>query len=133
MFKLKTALEMIFVKGGHTLASQEHFKRLLPKKKDFDTNDNKTSGTYRGDERSDAKRRKEKSTKGRGTSKSRKRQGSRYSRKRMASLYRDSTSSIGEDSASLPMFTNMSKDVNRRDFIHVMRPGSQVVEDAETT
>jgi len=72
--------------------------------------------------------------KGRGTSKSRKRQGSRNSRKqRMASLYRDSTSSIGEDSASIPMFTHMSKDVNRGEFMNVMRHGSQVVEDAETT
>lgn len=72
--------------------------------------------------------------KGRGTSKSRKRQGSRNSRKhRMASLYRESTSSIDGDSTSIPIFTHMSKEGRGGENVTVMRPGQQVVQDAETT
>ena len=131
------------------------FRKIVPKRsKDFDSNDNRTvtgRDTIRGaNERnhSDVKRRRDKSTKGRGTSKSRKRQGSRNSRKaRLASLYRESTSSIGEESASIPIFTHVSKDgvATQQAGIH---PGSQiniasgkskpgyepvVVQDAETT
>ena len=132
---------MIYLNGGTQLAIQDHFKRMLPKQSNFDSSDNKTVNyrdavTVNGGERnhSDVKRRRDKSTKGRGTSKSRKRQGSRNSRKqRIASLYRESTSSIGDESASLPMFTHMSKEANKGDFINVILPVSEVVHDAETT
>jgi len=109
---------------------------MLPRRnKEFDSNENKTV-TYRDSKnernRSDAKQRREKSSKGRGTSKSRKRQGSRGSRKqRVASLYRESTSSIGEESASIPIFTHLSK--QEPEQINTLQLGYQVVQDAETT
>ena len=136
VFKLKSALEIIFSHSIAGFATQDYFRRMLPRRRDFDSNDNKTTFTNRGDDRnqSDLKRRREKSTKGRGTSKSRKRQGSRNSRRqRLASLYRESTSSIGDESASLPIFTHMSKEANQDDFINVVRPVCEVVHDAETT
>ena len=136
VFKLKSALEVIFSHGRAGFASQDYFRRMLPRRRDFDSNDNKTTCTNRGEDKnqSDLKRRREKSTKGRGTSKSRKRQGSRNSRRqRLASLYRESTSSIGDESASLPIFTHMSKEANQEDFINVIRPAGEVVHDAETT
>ena len=121
--------------GGTSLAAQDFFKRLLPRRRDYDSTDNKTS--VRHDEHrnhSDVKRRRDKSAKGRGTSKSRKRQGSRNSRKqRIASLYRESTSSIGDESASIPIFTHLGKDANKGEVINVVRPVSEVVQDAETT
>ena len=113
------------------------FKRMVPRKKDFDSNENHRTATYRDNDhrnQSDNKMRRDKSMKGRGTSKSRKRQGSRNSRKqRIASLYRESTSSIGEESASIPMYTHYTKDANTGNVINVIRPGSEVVQDAETT
>ena len=49
-------------------------------------------------------------------------------------MYRDSTSSIGDESTSLPMFTHMSKEANTKgDFINVILPVGEVVHDAETT
>ena len=134
-YRLKTALQVVYLNGGTHLAAQDLFKRLLPKRQNYDSNENKA--TFRRDNEhrnhSDVKRRRDKSTKGRGTSKSRKRQGSRNSRKqRIASLYRDSTSSIGEESASIPIFSQLGKDGNK-DVINVVRPVSEVVQDAETT
>ena len=145
----------MLLQGGAQLTQMDLFRKIVPKRsKDFDSNDNRTvtgRDTIRGtNERnhSDVKRRRDKSTKGRGTSKSRKRQGSRNSRKaRLASLYRESTSSIGEESAGIPIFTHISKDgvATQQAGIH---PGSQinvatgmgkpcyepvVVQDAETT
>ena len=75
MFKLKTALEVIYLSGGASLAAQDQFKRMLPKNKNYDSSGNKTYRDQRHERnQSDFKRgRREKSMKGRGTSKSRKR------------------------------------------------------------
>ena len=139
VFRLRQALNVIYFQQGCHLVNLDIWRRLLPKRSNpgFDSNENKTV-TYRDaharNHESDVKRRREKSSKGRGTSKSRKRQYSRNSRKqRIASLYRESTSSIGDESASLPMFTHLSKDGVKPELINVARPGFEVVQDAETT
>ena len=38
---------MITFKGGATLALMDAFKRMVPRKKDFDSNENHRTATYR--------------------------------------------------------------------------------------
>ena len=97
----------MYLQGGASLSQNDAFRKLLPKRnKDYESVENNVKTNDR--QETEIKRRRDKSMKGRGTSKSRKRQGSRNSRKaRIASLYRDSTSSIGEESAGIPIFSHV--------------------------